>query len=91
MASNATVTVGDTPTILFEAEGPNEQMVLIDNTGAGTITLGGPAVVAGEGPQFAASTQPAPLSINEDILYAVCPSGQTATVQVASWISGSGR
>lgn len=88
MASNTTVTVTDVPTVLYEALGPQQETVMIDNTGAGTITIGGKGVTAGAGPQVASSSQPMTLQINEDTIYAVCPSGQTATVEVAAWISG---
>lgn len=89
MADNAAVTVGDTPTLLYQANGPQQETILIDNAGTGTITIGGPHVVAGQGPQFAASSQAAPMSINQDVLYAICPTGQTATVYVAHWLSGA--
>jgi hypothetical protein len=88
MASSAQITIGDTPTILYQSNGPQVETVMIDNAGPATITLGGPGVVASEGPQLAQSSTPITLTINEDILYAICPSGQTATVQLASWISG---
>jgi hypothetical protein len=88
VATSATVTVRDTPTILYEALGPQTTTVMVDNGGAATITLGGADVAAGVGPQLAQSATPLTLSINTDVLYAVAPAGQTATVQVAAWISG---
>jgi hypothetical protein len=88
MADNTTVTVTDVPTILYQSNGPQQETIMIDNTGAATITLGGKSVVAGHGPSVAASAQSAAMQINEDILYAIAPSGTTATVYIAHWLSG---
>lgn len=89
MAGNTTVTVTDAPTLLYEAPGPQAETVLIDNTGTATITLGGKTVVAGQGPSIAASSPAFPVTINSDILYAIAPTGQTATVYLSHWNSGA--
>lgn len=87
MANNATVTVGVVPTILYQSNGPQQESVMIDVSAGSTITLGGRSVTAGSGPQLPVSATPLIITLNEDVLYAICGSG-TATVEVAAWISG---
>ena len=87
MADATVVTVTTDPTLLYQSNGPQVETLMIDVTAGSTITIGGRHVADGAGPQMAVSTQAITLQINEDAIYAVAASG-TATVAIASWLSG---
>jgi hypothetical protein len=87
MASNASVTIGTTPTVIYQSNGPQQETVMIDVSAGSTVTLGGAHVTAGAGPQLPVSATPLILTLNEDVIFGIVGSG-TATVEVATWLSG---
>lgn len=88
MSTSASVTVGTTPTLLYQANGPDVETVTLDNLSGSDVTLGGSNVVAGQGPQQKTTSPPWVGALYEDAIYGIVASA-TATVVTFSVLSGS--
>lgn len=90
MSKSASVTVHTTPTLLYQSDGPDLETVTLDTLSGSDVTLGGPTVVAGQGPQLKTTSNPLPMTLYEDSVYGIVASA-TAVVEVFAVLSGSGR
>jgi hypothetical protein len=88
MSVSKSVTVTTSPTMLYQADGPNPETVTVDVLSGSDVTLGGPTVVAGQGPQEKTTSPPWVGTLYEDSVYGVVATG-TASVEVFAVISGS--
>lgn len=86
MSASKSVTVTTTPTMLYQADGPNQETVTLDTLAGSDVTLGGPTVVAGQGPQLKTTSPALPITLYEDSVYGVVATA-TATVEVFAVIS----
>lgn len=88
MSVNQSVTVGTTPTLLYQSLGPDQESVTLDNLTGSDVTIGGPSVVSGSGPQLKSANPPWTTLLEADSVYGICASG-TATVEAFAVISSS--
>lgn len=83
---NEAIAVGSAEPVLVSGAATTGQAVWIQNDadgGAGTVTFGGPDVVYGEGPKLAGGLDAGiDLQRASDDLYAICDTGETATLLV---------
>lgn len=86
MSVSKSVTVTTSPTLLYQADGPNVETVTLDTLSGSDVTLGGPTVVAGQGPQLKTTSNPLPMTLYADSVYGIVASS-TAVVEAFAVIS----
>lgn len=87
MSASKQVSVGVTPTLLYQADGPDPETVLLMAAAAG-VTIGGPNVVAGQGITCPTANPPLQMVVYEDSVYGIVASG-TVNVNVAAFLASS--
>ena len=87
MSATTVIEVGTTPTKIAEAPGPQQETFTISVEEGEPITIGGPNIAVGKGPQLARKHPPVPFTMNGDELFAVVPSGKSK-VTVLKTVSG---
>jgi hypothetical protein len=88
MANSARLTVGTTPVLLYAAQLEAPETVILAVESGADVTLGGPAVVAGQGPPIKLAGAAMVLPMAGDTIYGV--SGSTAVVDVLAVKSSPG-
>jgi hypothetical protein len=86
MSTTKEITVTTSPTLLYQSDGPDRETVIFDNVSGSDVTLGGPNVVAGHGPQLKAPNSPQTISMKGDAVYGIVATG-TADVNIFAVIS----